>query len=81
MNLRTLLESLPIVRQIVAVLDDMNVVVAGLLLLAAGLVSETGIQNADDISQALIYLSGWFAAGYTVWDIIDLWQKKSLPKG
>ena len=81
MNLKSFLDSFPLVRQIVAVLDDVNVVVAGILLLAAGLVPETGVQNADDIARALIYLSGLFAAGYSVYDIIDLWQKKNLPKG
>jgi hypothetical protein len=83
MNFKTFLEGFPIVRQIVAVLDDMNVIVAGVLLLAAGLVSESGIQNASDISTALIYLSGLFAAGYTVWDIIELVQNKPPlpPKG
>ena len=81
MNLKSFLDSFPLVRQIVAVLDDVNVVVAGILLLAAGLVPETSIQNADDIARALIYLSGLFAAGYSVYDIIDLWQKKNLPKG
>ncbi len=80
MNIKTFLESFPIVRQIVAVLDDMNVIVAGILLLAAGLVPETGVQNAHDISMACIYLSGLFAAGYSIWDIVDLWQKKGQAK-
>lgn len=86
MNFKAFFTQFPIVRQIVAVLDDMNVVVAGLLLLAAGLVSESGAQNAADIAKALIYLSGLFAARYTVWDIVELVQNKppsppTAPKG
>lgn len=77
MNLKALLQSFPIVRQIVDMADDYPLISGGLVMLIAALLPYTGLDNASDLQQWLAAFGLFVYGGGSVWDYQD---KKQHPE-
>ncbi len=68
------LKSLPFFNVLADIVSDYPLVSGGLILVIAGLIPYTGIDNANALQEAVFAFALVIAAGGSLWDAINEWR-------